>query len=272
MSITSMMYKIVTSVQGIAAPPEGVTSPRLRLRYCHCFTKVVTSVQGIAAPPKGVTSPRLHLRYCHCFTKVVTNVQGIAAKRLPRLAGQRGMSLVELLVAMGIVVILGSIATVSYRSYILPMHLLQLKDASQLFNSSFQSCIGSAGWKITKFDGTTVKPCNTLEKMGFTCPTQNAGTCQIDHSDDSTTDPTAVCIYIKQTIQGKDHHLYVKSDPANRTNYRIACTPSNEHTTGVVVTNKCTSNFSAFTGNTQLREYRTSLNATDKKRYEWCKK
>ena len=33
-------------------PPEGVTSPQLHLRYCHCFAKIVTSMQRNRGAPQ----------------------------------------------------------------------------------------------------------------------------------------------------------------------------------------------------------------------------
>ncbi len=163
----------------------------------------------------------------------------------PPLGGQRGISLIELLVAAGILVILSSIATVSYRGYILPVHLRQLRDAGKLFDSSFHSCISGTGWTITKYDGiTTVHPCDALTKIGFTCPTQNNGICLMYHNGTSTTDPTAVCVRIRQTIQGKKYHIFAKADLTNRANYQIACSPNNTDTGSVSVGNtNCTPGF-----------------------------
>ena len=238
-----MIYKIVAYMQKIAVPANRGRHLLNKLNL-HSRANNVNETTAKSLPLRGRgggKSPRtfdkLDLQICD------NNVNETAVKSLP-LGGQRGISLIEVLVAAGILVILSSIATVSYRGYILPVHLRQLRDAGKLFDSSFHSCISGSGWKINKYDGTTVNPCDALTKIGFACPTQNNGICNMYHNGTSTTDPTAACVRIRQTIQGKKYHIFAKADLTNRSNYQIACSPNNTDTGGVSVGNtNCTPGF-----------------------------
>ena len=90
---------------------------------------------------------------------------------------ESGFTLVEILIGMGILSIISSIAIVQYRGYIQDVEKKDLYNSSVLFASKVNSCITSVGaWKVTKSDGTQSKPCkatSTAElksKLGYTCP------------------------------------------------------------------------------------------------------
>ena len=103
---------------------------------------------------------------------------------------KKGYSLTELLVALGLMGILGSIAVVSYNNLILSTTKKTLTDSARLFVSAIDTCVkASGGWEVKRFTSGTetcptgetnpcikIKPCKATtqadlkRKLDFTCP------------------------------------------------------------------------------------------------------
>ncbi len=132
------------------------------------------------------------------------------AKYDGKIMSKAGFTLMEILVGVGILAILTSIATGSYRGYIQNVEKRALKDSGVLFATALNICIKSMGEDPT--------PCNNVAKLNFTCP-KNAY-CPIILS----TDKTGFCLNIEQTKpSGKKLQVVTIFERSNMSNYVQYC-------------------------------------------------
>ena len=144
---------------------------------------------------------------------------------------KKGFSLTEILVGVGILGILGSIATVSYRGYILDIEKRTLKDSGKLFQVAVDTCIkGMGGWELSRVSGTPIYPCKATttkdtpttelkDKLNYTCPTKATCEAKANTKDDKP----YYCLSIKKELSGKKLQVLVRihyNDPAD---YQLWC-------------------------------------------------
>ncbi len=68
---------------------------------------------------------------------------------------KKGFSLTEILVALGLMGILGSIAVVSYNGFMLSTTKRTLNDSARLFVSAVDLCVkASGGWEVKRYSKT----------------------------------------------------------------------------------------------------------------------
>lgn len=123
--------------------------------------------------------------------------------------GNRGLSLVELITALGIFTVLSSVSFVTFRKQTLKAELVNFVDTAKSVQTSFKSCIASSGWKVTRPDGTTVYPCSALEKIGWKkAPSSIDG---MGSQPDSTSESAATyfCTDFHLEAQGKKYQIQV---------------------------------------------------------------
>ena len=118
---------------------------------------------------------------------------------------QKGFSLTEILVTLGILGTMGAIATISYNGYMESATKTSLKDAGTMFANSVKTCIkASGGWEIKKLkaDGTLPDDCTTATDCLLPCKATN--TAELKKTLDFTCPTKATCAtYINK---GKDHY------------------------------------------------------------------
>ena len=144
---------------------------------------------------------------------------------MKRLKNSLGLTLTELLVALGMLAILTSIATVSYRGYIQDVEKKDLKSSGILFASAVNTCVqGMGGWQVSKPDGSPLEPCKATtsaelkSKLNFTCPAD--ADCSNTHT---STDKSAFCLSIQKTVSGKKLQVAIVIETANPGNYVQYC-------------------------------------------------
>lgn len=132
--------------------------------------------------------------------------------------GQTGLTLIEILIVVGLLGILVSVSFVSYRSITKNVALQNFKQLAELFPIALTTCIASSGWEITRPDGTFVKPCDSLDKLDYTCPSPGT-TCSFWSNDTKE----YVCLNMLQRIKGKEYEIHVIVNRNDRNNYKILC-------------------------------------------------
>ena len=169
----------------------------------------------------------------------------------------KGFSLTEVLVTIGILSIMGSIATVTYRGYDLGIEKRNLRQAGRYFALAVGNCVTAAGGWIKKRPGfydhdgdsntpeihsmsaETMYPCRPdgvsstpvqitgnieteLKKiLDYECPGDE---CHIMSRDDrSETKYRYYCLDIRKTVQGKNLQLFVNISMNNPSNYEVLC-------------------------------------------------
>ena len=155
---------------------------------------------------------------------------------------KKGFSLIEILVALGILGIMTGIATVSYQGYILDVTKRTLKDSGKLFQVAVNTCIKvNRGWKITRYTRGTeicpvgktdpcieITPCkatNTAElkkKLNFTCPA--GATCAVfSRTEKDNPDWKYYCLDIRKEVSGKKLQVITRVSYDDPSNYQILC-------------------------------------------------
>ena len=110
----------------------------------------------------------------------------------------RGFSLTEVLVTVGLLAILSSIATVSYNSYITAGKAHTVKTTLDELESAFRSCMS-----VNKFDATK---CNEFGKIGFILPNSSqctpatacAETKVVKAQLKKSTDNSKICLVVRR--------------------------------------------------------------------------
>ena len=87
--------------------------------------------------------------------KLIKKVGGFRAQ----MVNQKGFSLTEILVTIGLLAIISSIATVGYTSYVNTGEKQAIRTALNKMDSAFNACMS-----FNKFDGSK---CDTPKKIGF---------------------------------------------------------------------------------------------------------
>ncbi len=122
-----------------------------------------------------------------------------------------GFTLMEILVGVGILAILTSIATGTYRGYIQNVEKRALKDSGVLFATALNICIKSMGEDPT--------PCNNVFKLNFTCPRH-----AVCDRPLFSTSKNGICLNIKQTKpSGKKLQVVTVVEMSNMSNYVQYC-------------------------------------------------
>ena len=155
---------------------------------------------------------------------------------------QKGFSLTEILVGIGILGIMGSIATVSYRGYILDVTKKTLKDSGTLFQVAVNTCVqGKRGWEIPRYTQGTetcssgetdpcikTYPCNATtteelkKKLNYTCPA--GATCRTHvHGNTQESKYRYYCLSIEKEVSGKKLQVIIRVSYDNPSIYQMLC-------------------------------------------------
>ena len=155
---------------------------------------------------------------------------------------QKGFSLTEILVGVGILGIMGSIATVSYRGYILDVTKKTLKDSGTLFQVAVNTCVrGKGGWEIKRYRQSTDQACPSGEtdpciktypckattteelkkKLNYTCPAK--ATCSTYEKIDTAERHRYYCLSIEREVSGKNIQILVRVQKDNPSTHEILC-------------------------------------------------
>ena len=140
-----------------------------------------------------------------------------------------GFTLLEILIGIGLLSILSSIAVVQYQGYILDVEKKELYNSSVRFASRVNACITSVGeWGVTKPDGTKATPCKAettaalKSKLNYTCPADS--TCEFYSRDHTTTTDNNLryhCLSIKNEDKKLQVIILIPYD--NPSDYEIWC-------------------------------------------------
>ena len=141
---------------------------------------------------------------------------------------KKGFSLLEILIAVGLLAILTGIGVVTYRSVIVDLTLKKFREISEFFPNALNSCIVSSGWEIDHPQHSIpLKPCNNLKKIDYQCPPDT--TCIPDPSTDPPTDfpdplPNGhICLDMRREIKNKKYQIYIIVNKEDRSSYEIRC-------------------------------------------------
>lgn len=149
---------------------------------------------------------------------------------------QTGFTLLETLIAIGLLAVLMSISFITYRSISKNVAIKTLKQVSELFPIALTTCISSSGWKVTTPLGTDLYPCTdtdsakAFDKIGYICPANTSpddNTCQFVNND---TDGY-VCLNILKTIKGKQYEIHMIINRNNSSDYKILCSDKDGNVT-----------------------------------------
>ena len=148
-----------------------------------------------------------------------------------------GFTLLEILIGLGLLSILSSIAVVQYQGYILDVEKKELYNSSVRFASRVNACITSVGAWVqgTPFNDDTKKPCKALtkadlkKKLDYTCP-PDAECVAFEHSSGSTTIPAVhrfryycLSIKMKKKVSGKYLQVIARVRWDMPNDYTILC-------------------------------------------------
>ncbi len=162
---------------------------------------------------------------------------------------KKGFSLTEILVALGLMGILGSIATVSYNGFILSTTKRALHDSARSFISAVNTCITvKGGWEIKRLtqygelpaDCSTpsdcIKPClatteaELKKKLNYACPP--GATCSaFEKTGDARNTHQYYCLSIEREVSGKKIQVLArvqkdnpgKPDGPGSPGYQVLC-------------------------------------------------
>ena len=155
--------------------------------------------------------------------------------------GDAGFSLTEILVTIGILSIMGTIATVTYSKYDLGVEKRNLRQAGRYFALAVGNCVrANGGWDIKRpgydtvtgkhsMTAKTIYPCNAnkqelKDKLDFECPANS--TCEINSRswDPGPGDRVYYyCLSIKKEVQGKELQVLVTVPKNNVSYYKVFC-------------------------------------------------
>lgn len=168
---------------------------------------------------------------------------------MKHLKNSLGFSLTEILVTLGLIAIVGSIATVSYRGYDLSIAKKDLKNSGILFANALQNCItASGGWKINHPSAGDIEPCQAgdetdstddtedlKKKLNYTCP--EGATCKTHaRSERGQNYPSGhskagqprtllwyYCLSIEKEVSGKTIQVFIRFPLHKPSDYEIWC-------------------------------------------------
>lgn len=138
----------------------------------------------------------------------------------------------EILIAIGLLLVLASIGVVSYRSTVNTVTLRTLKDKASLFLTNFESCIASSSWKVDHPLGTTMYPCSNKEKVSYVCSQDVDNRCEIVKGPtDGDTDAINaaaehICLDLGQKVRGKNYQVYIIINIDNTAKTKLVCKES----------------------------------------------
>ena len=152
-----------------------------------------------------------------------------------------GFTLLEILIGLGLLSILSSIAVVQYQGYILDVEKRELYNSSVRFASRVNACITSVGqWADGTPFNTAKKPCKALtkedlkKKLDYTCP-PDAECVAFEHSSNSTTTPQAegryYCLSIKKKVSDKYLQVIAQVRWDMQNDYTILCSDKSANNT-----------------------------------------
>ena len=145
---------------------------------------------------------------------------------------KKGFSLIEILIALGILGIMTGIATVSYQGYRGSAEKMNLKHYGVVFAGAVKNCIRLAGgWEVDIWDDANDRtqkgfPCKVAgasikedlkKKLDFTCPA--GATCETETKDTVKYH----CLSIKKEVSGKYLQVLVRLPYDNPIDYQIWC-------------------------------------------------
>ena len=116
--------------------------------------------------------------------KLIKKVGGFRAQ----MVNQKGFSLTEILVTIGLLAIISSIATVGYTSYVNTGEKQAIRTALNKMDSAFNACMS-----FNKFDGSK---CDTPKKIGFEKSPKHKTTISKGQND--------ICLTVKKGGLGSD--------------------------------------------------------------------
>ncbi len=137
---------------------------------------------------------------------------------------KRGYSLIELLIIVGILGVLASVAIVNYNKYLLNAQKSNLHTSAKVFAASVKACVdASGGWEITHPSAGALTPCKITDKtklkerLDFDCPEK--ATCNVRHH----VLQEYYCLSIELETQGKKIQIFSRIPQDNPANYQILC-------------------------------------------------
>lgn len=160
-----------------------------------------------------------------------------------------GFTLTEILVTLGLLSILGTVATVSYQGYKIDAEKTNLKNSGVLYPTALQNCIATAGgWEIDHPAYTPPKmyPCklehttgtqggsvpkettyNNLKNiLDYTCPVDISkpdSACRVFTHGDPRPTHNYTCLSIEKKVSGKNLQIIVVIPFNNPSDYNIWC-------------------------------------------------
>ena len=162
----------------------------------------------------------------------------------------KGISIAEVIITLGVLGVLASIAVVNFGSHKDPTYKNQLLQSAKMFSMSVKNCIinvsSMGGWKIKQYqDGDTTKPTKVMypckatnkaeleKKLGWDCPSDSTCT--------GVATSEFYCLDIRQDIKGKKYQCIVHFEIVGQTDKIYCGTPASWATVS------CESNPTSYT-------------------------
>ena len=149
----------------------------------------------------------------------------------------KGITLAEVIITLGVLGVLASIAVVNYGSHKDPTYKNQLLQSAKMFSMSVKNCIinvsSMGGWKIKQYQaGDTTEPTKVMypckatnkaeleKKLGWDCPSDSTCTGVVDSAGEF------YCLDIRQDIKGKKYQCIVHFKIVGQTDKIYCGTPA----------------------------------------------